>query len=78
MTSDCLSISTASLKRLPGRSPEKENEMAIAIIVAGAVSAAFAQARAGIEATISNSRSPDSLKAVGRELVASIKESRTQ
>jgi 8-hydroxy-5-deazaflavin:NADPH oxidoreductase len=44
--------------------------MAIGIIGAGAVGTAFARAlaRAGIEATISNSLGPDSLEALGREL----------
>src|SRR2546428_5760142 len=49
--------------------------MTIGIIGSGAVGTAFARtlARAGIEAIISNSRGPDSLKEVVRELGPSIK-----
>ncbi len=49
--------------------------MTIGIIGSGAIGTAFARtlARAGIEATMSNSRGPDSLKALARELGASIK-----
>jgi len=49
--------------------------MTIGIIGLGAIGTAFARtlARAGIEATMSNSRGPDSLKALARELGASIK-----
>jgi 8-hydroxy-5-deazaflavin:NADPH oxidoreductase len=49
--------------------------MTIGIIGAGAIGAAFARtlARAGIEATISNSRGPDSLRELVRELGPSIK-----
>src|SRR5712691_682014 len=49
--------------------------MTIGIIGSGAIGTAFARtlARAGIEATISNSRGPDSLKALIRELGPSIK-----
>jgi 8-hydroxy-5-deazaflavin:NADPH oxidoreductase len=49
--------------------------MSIGIIGSGAIGAAFARAlaRAGIEATISNSRGPDSLKELVRELGSSIK-----
>jgi predicted dinucleotide-binding enzyme len=49
--------------------------MTIGIIGSGAIGAAFARtlARAGIEATISNSRGPDSLKELVRELGPSIK-----
>src|SRR5438477_9792438 len=49
--------------------------MTIGIIGSGAVGTAFARtlARAGIEATMSNSRGPDSLKALARELGPSIK-----
>ena len=48
--------------------PLKECHMTIGIIGSGAIGAAFARtlARAGIEAIISNSRGPDSL----RELVS--------
>ncbi|MBI3709700.1 MAG: NAD(P)-binding domain-containing protein [Proteobacteria bacterium] len=49
--------------------------MTIGIIGSGAIGAAFARtlARAGIEATISNSRGPESLKELVRELGSSIK-----
>ena len=49
--------------------------MTIGIIGSGAIGTAFARtlARAGIAATISNSRGPDSLKELVRELSASIK-----
>lgn len=49
--------------------------MTIGIIGSGAIGTAFARtlARAGIDATISNSRSPDSLKELVRELGPSIK-----
>jgi predicted dinucleotide-binding enzyme len=49
--------------------------MTIGIIGSGAIGAAFARtlARAGIEATISNSRGPDSLKELVRELGSTIK-----
>ena len=49
--------------------------MTIGIIGSGAIGTAFARtlARAGIEATISNSRSPDSLKELVRELGPAIK-----
>jgi 8-hydroxy-5-deazaflavin:NADPH oxidoreductase len=49
--------------------------MSIGIIGSGAIGAAFARAlaRAGIEATISNSRGPDSLQELVRELGPSIK-----
>jgi predicted dinucleotide-binding enzyme len=49
--------------------------MTIGIIGSGAIGAAFARtlARAGIEATISNSRGPDSLKDLVRELGPAIK-----
>jgi predicted dinucleotide-binding enzyme len=49
--------------------------MTIGIIGSGAIGAAFARtlARAGIEATISNSRGPDSLKELVHELGSSIK-----
>jgi predicted dinucleotide-binding enzyme len=49
--------------------------MTIGIIGSGAIGTAFARtlARAGIAATISNSRGPDSLKALVRELGPSIK-----
>lgn len=49
--------------------------MTIGIIGSGAIGAAFARtlARAGIEATISNSRGPDSLKELVRELGPTIK-----
>lgn len=49
--------------------------MTIGIIGSGAIGSAFARAlaRAGIEATISNSRGPDSLKDAVRELGPSIK-----
>lgn len=49
--------------------------MTIGIIGSGAIGTAFAQtlARAGIEATISNSRGPDSLHKLVRELGPSIK-----
>jgi len=49
--------------------------MTIGIIGSGAIGTAFARtlARAGIEATISNSRGPDSLKELARELGPSIK-----
>ena len=49
--------------------------MSIGIIGSGAIGTAFARtlARAGIEATISNSRGPDSLKDLVRELGPAIK-----
>jgi predicted dinucleotide-binding enzyme len=49
--------------------------MTIGIIGSGAIGTAFARtlSRAGIEATISNSRSPESLKELVRELGPSIK-----
>src|ERR1700716_2063356 len=49
--------------------------MSIGIIGSGAIGSAFARtlARAGIEVTISNSRGPDSLKELVRELGPSIK-----
>src|SRR2546421_8787917 len=49
--------------------------MTIGIIGSGAIGTAFARtlARAGIEAIISNSRGPDSLKELVRELGPSIK-----
>jgi predicted dinucleotide-binding enzyme len=49
--------------------------MTIGIIGSGAIGAAFARtlARVGIEATLSNSRGPDSLKELVRELGSSIK-----
>ena len=49
--------------------------MTIGIIGSGAIGTAFARtlARAGIEATISNRRGPDSLKELARELGPSIK-----
>lgn len=49
--------------------------MTIGIIGSGAIGTAFARtlARAGIEATISNSRGPDSLKDLERELGPTIK-----
>ena len=49
--------------------------MTIGIIGSGAIGTAFARtlARSGIEATISNSRGPDSLKELMRELGPSIK-----
>jgi predicted dinucleotide-binding enzyme len=49
--------------------------MTIGIIGSGAIGTAFARtlARAGIAATISNSRGPDSLKELARELGPSIK-----
>jgi 8-hydroxy-5-deazaflavin:NADPH oxidoreductase len=49
--------------------------MSIGIIGSGAIGTAFARtlARAGIEATISNSRGPESLKELVRELGPSIK-----
>ena len=49
--------------------------MSIGIIGSGAIGTAFARtlARAGIEATISNSRGPDSLKALVRELGPAVK-----
>src|SRR5258705_6910855 len=49
--------------------------MTIGIIGSGAIGTAFARtlARAGIEATISNSRGPDSLKELVRELGPAIK-----
>jgi predicted dinucleotide-binding enzyme len=49
--------------------------MSIGIIGSGAIGTAFARtlARAGIAATISNSRGPDSLKELVRELGPSIK-----
>lgn len=49
--------------------------MSIGIIGSGAIGTAFARtlARAGIEATISNSRGPDSLQELARELGPAIK-----
>jgi predicted dinucleotide-binding enzyme len=53
----------------------KKHHMTIGIIGSGAIGTAFARtlARAGIEATISNSRGPDSLKELVGELGPSIK-----
>ena len=53
----------------------KGTSMTIGIIGSGAIGTAFARtlARAGIEATISNSRGPESLKELVRELGPSIK-----
>src|SRR4051794_17606508 len=55
--------------------PERKHHMTIGIIGSGAIGTAFARtlARAGIEAIISNSRGPDSLKELVRELAPSIK-----
>src|SRR5207237_4668032 len=55
--------------------PERKHHMTIGIIGSGAIGTAFARtlARAGIEATISNSRGPDSLNELARELGPSIK-----
>jgi predicted dinucleotide-binding enzyme len=54
--------------------------MTIGIIGSGAIGAAFATtlARAGIEAIISNSRGPDSLKDLARELGPTIKAGRRE
>ena len=54
--------------------------MTIGIIGSGAIGTALARtlARAGIEAVISNSRGPDSLKELVRELVPSIKAGRRE
>jgi predicted dinucleotide-binding enzyme len=54
--------------------------MTIGIIGSGAIGAAFATtlARAGIEAIISNSRGPDSLKELVRELGSTIKAGRRE
>jgi predicted dinucleotide-binding enzyme len=54
--------------------------MTIGIIGSGAIGAALARtlARAGIEAIISNSRGPDSLKELVRELAPSIKAGRRE
>jgi predicted dinucleotide-binding enzyme len=54
--------------------------MTIGIIGSGAIGAAFATtlARAGIEAIISNSRGPDSLKELARELGPTIKAGRRE
>ncbi|HXO70074.1 MAG TPA: NAD(P)-binding domain-containing protein, partial [Bradyrhizobium sp.] len=54
--------------------------MTIGIIGSGAIGAAFATtlARAGIDAIISNSRGPDSLKALVRELGPTIKAGRRE
>jgi 8-hydroxy-5-deazaflavin:NADPH oxidoreductase len=54
--------------------------MTIGIIGSGAIGTAFARtlARAGIEAIISNSRGPDSLKELVRELAPSIKAGRRE
>ena len=54
--------------------------MTIGIIGSGAIGTAFARtlARAGIEATISNSRGSDSLKELVRELAPSIKAGRRE
>jgi predicted dinucleotide-binding enzyme len=53
----------------------KGHHMTIGIIGSGAIGTAFARtlSRAGIEATISNSRGPDSLKELVRELGPPIK-----
>jgi predicted dinucleotide-binding enzyme len=53
----------------------KGNHMSIGIIGSGAIGTAFARtlARAGLAATISNSRGPDSLKELVRELGPSIR-----
>ena len=54
--------------------------MTIGIIGSGAIGTAFARtlARAGIEAIISNSRGPDLLKELVRELAPSIKAGRRE
>src|SRR3981189_3388746 len=54
--------------------PRKEHHMTIGIIGSGAIGTALARtlARGGIEATISNSRGPDSLKQLISELRPSI------
>src|SRR5882757_1843249 len=60
---------------LPLTQPSRENHMTIGIIGSGNIGSAFARAlaRAGIEATLSNSRGPDSLKDLVRELGPPIK-----
>jgi predicted dinucleotide-binding enzyme len=59
----------------PSTLARKEYQVSIGIIGSGAIGTAFARtiARAGIAATISNSRGPDSLKELVRELGPSIK-----
>jgi predicted dinucleotide-binding enzyme len=60
---------------MPQSASPQEHPMTIGIIGSGAIGTAFARtlARAGIEATISNSRGPDSLKELVRELGTLIK-----
>jgi len=60
---------------MPQSASPQEHPTTIGIIGSGAIGTAFARtlARAGIEATISNSRGPDSLKELVRELGTSIK-----
>ena len=60
---------------MPQSASSQEHPMTIGIIGSGAIGTAFARtlARADIEATISNSRGPDSLKELVRELGTSIK-----
>src|SRR5438552_2078926 len=72
------SCSCSARRRAPAPEPAqdpKEHQMTIGIIGSGAIGTAFARtlARAGIEATMSNSRGPDSLKELARELGPSIK-----
>src|SRR5207237_8997115 len=54
--------------------PERKHHMTIGIIGQAAIGTAFARtlARAGIEATISNSRGPETLKELVRKLGPSI------
>jgi predicted dinucleotide-binding enzyme len=68
-------IQLAESQTLSSTLPRKEYHMSIGIIGSGAIGTAFAQrlAGAGIAATISNSRGPDSLKDLVRELGPSIK-----
>jgi hypothetical protein len=62
------------MTQLP-HSPERNIPMTIGIIGSGAIGTAFARtlARAGVEATISNSRGPASLNELAQELGPSIK-----
>jgi len=68
-------IQLAESQALSSTLPRKEYHMSIGIIGSGAIGTAFARrlAGAGIAATISNSRGPDSLKDLVRELGPSIK-----
>src|SRR6267154_4794436 len=70
-----LAMAAKSRIRFVNQPHLREHPMTIGIIGSGAIGTAFARtlARAGIEATISNSRGPETLKELVRELGPSIK-----